>query len=161
MNGRALDLRRAFDASFASPQAPPAAGAEAFLLIRAGGDRCALRIRDVAQLTVDRPVTPVPSRRPELLGLAGLRGAVVPAFSLARLLGSAEGVDPPRWMAMAGDFAVAFEGFERFLRLPPERLSRMDAPRRHVDELILDGPLAAPVVNLSSIRRSVTGRDAR
>ena len=92
-----LALRRAFDRSFAAlpAEAPPF---EDLLTVRAAGDTFALRLRDVAELIAGLLVAPLPSATPHLLGLAGLRGGVVPVFSLASLLGAAGPAGAPRWV---------------------------------------------------------------
>ena len=69
--------------------------------------------------------TIVPAVTPDLLGLAGIRGGIVPVFGLSSILGY--GADPgaPRWMILCGSeepIALAFSDFEGYLRLPRSAL---------------------------------------
>lgn len=114
------DLRGAFDRAFAEPERGAAPAAVDFLEIRVAEQAYLLRLEQVASLHAERKLVRVPSPRPELLGLFGLRGSVVPTYHLGRLLGRAAGL-APRWVAVARapePFAIAFEHFEAYLRLP-------------------------------------------
>jgi purine-binding chemotaxis protein CheW len=120
----ALALRRAFDRTFAASSAAQPLF-EDLLAVRVAGDAFALRLRDVAELVAGLLVVPLPSATPHLLGLAGLRGGVVPVFSLATLLGAAGPTGAPRWAVLcraAEPFALAFDAFEGHLRLPAASL---------------------------------------
>lgn len=111
-------LAREFDLSFA--RAPEAAVEKAdFLAIRVRAAPYALRLAEVGALAVDRKLTPLPSEAPALLGIAGLRGAILPVYDLGSLLGDSS-PSAPRWLALlaGGDLAVAFDAFEGHLRLP-------------------------------------------
>lgn len=115
---KAAELRAAFDRSFASaPEGPTNGGTEPFLAIRIGTQPYAVAHSDVAALLADKRVMPLPSTASELLGVAGLRGAVVPIFSLAALLGLPTGEKAPRWILLAtGEQAgFAFDAFEGHL----------------------------------------------
>lgn len=98
---KAQALREAFDHSFSLP--PPAApeAPENLLAVRIGSDRYALRTRELAGLQLLRRVTPLPGARRGLLGLTGVRGRLVPVFSLAQLLGQAQ-TEAPRWLVICG-----------------------------------------------------------
>jgi chemotaxis signal transduction protein len=117
-------MRDAFDRGFAAP--PPAAtdADDAFLAIRIGGRAFALAVRDVAGLARDRKIVSVPSPVAELLGLAGVRGELVPVYGLAASLGLP--AEPaPSWLALCGDGArvgLAFAELEGQIRRPRERV---------------------------------------
>jgi chemotaxis signal transduction protein len=158
--GLAEALRRQFDAAFA---APPRAGRDArvaLLEIRVGGEPMALRVLELAGLVQARPVTAVPSRRRELLGVAGLRGAIVPVWSLARLLGRGE--DPaPAWIALAGGGAVglAVAALDAHLLVAPASLAPVAAGQgapRHVRELLRREGRPMPVLDVPSLVRAIT-----
>lgn len=159
---RRLDeLRRSFDAAFAEAPATTAEQRIALLSIRVGGDPAAIRVLDTLELLeVDRIVA-VPSRRPELLGLIGLRGAVVPVYSLARLTGRAEG-DPPRWAVLAGSadrIALAFTSFERHVRVAPADVHPVGAiadRSAHVAGAVEIDGVSRPILDVASIARAVT-----
>ncbi|HEX3865810.1 MAG TPA: chemotaxis protein CheW, partial [Gemmatimonadaceae bacterium] len=118
--GAARELRDAFDRSFASPAAPNTDDRENFLMIRVSGDPYAVRLRDIAGVVANQSIASVPTARSDVLGLTGLRGAIVPVFSLAVLLGHGPDPDPPRWMVLSGaddTMAFAFSHFESYVRL--------------------------------------------
>jgi len=73
-------------------KAVPAAVAQSFLTVQVGDERFALPVSDVAEVIRPPAVTRVPLGPPSLLGVANMRGAVMPVVSLHRLLG--RGVSP-------------------------------------------------------------------
>lgn len=118
IEGKIAAMRRLFDESFAVSPPGRAANPEPMLAIGVAGEPFALRVREISGLAVNNEkVVPVPSRVPELLGLTGIRGVVVPVFSLARLLGFDSERGPTRWLVFAGEsqtpIALAFETMER------------------------------------------------
>jgi chemotaxis signal transduction protein len=118
---RAAELRRDFDHSFQLPVLLADGTDEPFLAIRVLGDPYALRVTEVSGLFVDRPVTPLPGPLPELLGIAGFRGALTPVYCLARLLGYETPEPARRWLATIADtraLALAFQGLDGHVRLP-------------------------------------------
>ncbi len=68
-------------------QAAPASVARSFLTVELGGERFALPASDVAEVIRRPAVTRVPLGPSSLLGVANLRGAVMPVVSLHKLLG--------------------------------------------------------------------------
>jgi purine-binding chemotaxis protein CheW len=79
-----------------------------------------VRLDELGGLFVDRPITPLPSPVPQLLGVAGFRGAVVPVYDLAALLGHRR-AGSPRWMVLtsgADAVALAFDSVAGHLRAP-------------------------------------------
>jgi purine-binding chemotaxis protein CheW len=58
------------------------------LSLRSGGETLSLPLAEVVEILQPRPLTRVPHGPPSLLGLANLRGAVVPVISLSALLGA-------------------------------------------------------------------------
>jgi purine-binding chemotaxis protein CheW len=154
---RAASLKAAFDNTFArAPQALETA-TEDLLAIRTGGDPYALRVRELTALLVNRKVVPVPSPRPELLGVAGVRGALVPVYSLASLLGYRANGAVMRWLAVCGRsqaVGLAFDELESFLRLPEPSLhavDRGDATRPHLAEAFRVGPATRRLIDTRSI----------
>jgi chemotaxis signal transduction protein len=122
-------LRREFDRSFAAPASVGAEDTLDLLALRIGGDAYAVLLTDVTGLLVDRRIVPVPTNVPEFVGLIGMRGGVVPVWSLGALLGYGADRETPRWMMLVGDrgggqvLALAFERFDGHLRVPRARLS--------------------------------------
>ena len=120
--GRAAALRDAFDGTFARPPVSGNTEAEDLLAIRVAGQPYALRLNEITGLVSQSPVVAVPAGTPALLGVTGIRGAVVPVFDLPLLLGFAPDPDPP-WLVLCGAepaIGLAFAGFEGYLRLDPE-----------------------------------------
>lgn len=118
-----LPLRREFDQSFALPPPQAAEELEDLLAIRVAGDPYAIRLRDVAGMVAGGKVVPVPSAARDLLGLTGIRGAIVPVFALGPILGYGQASGEPRWMVLCGEgegeiLALAFSDFDGYVRLP-------------------------------------------
>jgi CheW-like protein len=107
---RASELRDAFDRGFAAAPAVDPGTRHELLRIELAGEPYALVLAELSSLHVDLEIVPVPARTPALLGVIALRGAIVPAYDLRRLLGLAA-ARPPRWLAVAGASAFAFDQF--------------------------------------------------
>jgi purine-binding chemotaxis protein CheW len=152
----AADLRAAFDRAFSEPPRAQRPASLDLLAVRLRGAPFALPLAAVAGVFADKPLTRLPAAAPDFLGLAGFRGSVVPVYDLAALLGYAvEGA--PRWLVVAEGAAVAmaFDGFDGYLKLPPDRIARPapgEPSRAHVHELArsADGTLR-PLVDLASV----------
>ncbi len=131
--GRTTRLRIAFDRSFAEPAVGIAPRREHLLTIRVGGQPYAVRLSEVAGVFTGWSVVPVPGPRPELLGVAGHRGDLIPVYSLAALLRPPEPTEPPEpadsvrpggVLLAAGTKPVAF-AFDRtdgHVRMPADAL---------------------------------------
>lgn len=124
---RVAELRTAFDRSFAEPVAGAARRMEHLLTIRVGGRPFAVRLTDVAGVYTGWPVVPVPGPRPELLGIAGHRGDLVPVFDLAALLGVAVPAESGRpgcfvLAASTEPVAFAFDRTDGHVRIPADAL---------------------------------------
>ncbi|HEY8088280.1 MAG TPA: chemotaxis protein CheW [Polyangiaceae bacterium] len=161
--GRATELRRSFDRSFADPPRAAVAVLEDLLTIRVAGDPYALCLAECAGLFADRKVTPLPTTVPELLGLAGSRGALVPVYDLGALLGYPRDASR-RWLVTTAGSAVvglAFDEFEAHVRIDHDAVAEDDSPaRRHADRVahLPDG--ARRVLRVASILDSIDGRAA-
>lgn len=164
---RAAALRHAFDRSFAEPPPPAATACEDLLAIRVAGEPYALRLRDITGLLTTRKVVPVPAATPHLLGLAGVRGDLVPVFDLGALLGRGALAEPPRWLALCGvddRIALAFAEFEGHLRVPQDALRPQDprdAGPRHVEGVVRTDLGARPVVAVPQVLTTIRNRRAR
>lgn len=151
---RAAALRSAFDRSFVAPRRAAASVKEDFLAVRVGGEPYAMRLSEIAGLFVDRWVTPMPAQDAALIGVAGLRGAIVPVYSLPKLLGHPT-TQAPRWLVLsAAAIAFAFEAFDGHLRVPAEVIlpeQAEGAARGHAAEVIRGAGVVRPVLHLSAI----------
>lgn len=154
-------LRREFDRSFARPADIAREEVEAFLAIRIARAPYALRASEIRSLHTDVRWTPAPGRRPGFLGLAGIRGEVVPVFSLAALLGSAPSDAQPRWLVLCGAaslFGLAFDGFDGFRKVPRTSVSPAPPERsgRAVQEAVILDDGARPVIRIGTVLGSAT-----
>jgi len=163
---RAAELRSAFDHSFSVADGglsePDRAAQVDVLTIRVADQRYALRLSEVQAVHAERRLVAVPAPAPELLGLVGLRGLVVPIYDLRLLLGHAAG-PAPRWLALAraaSPIGFAFDSLEAHLRLsshdivmpnPSEARATSPAPGSAVTP---DGP--RPLIHLPSLIERVT-----
>lgn len=178
---RLAELRQAFDRSFVEPPRPALAEFEDLLAVRIGTDPYAVRLAATAGLVADRPVTRLPGAPPELLGVAGLRGAVVPVYDLGTLLGrprAATASDAaPRWLVLvAGSppVAVAFDRLDGHLRVPRNAIAERTAEpsaagasqhnasgasaRQHSAIVRTAGAVRA-VIDLAAVRAAITARN--
>jgi len=124
-NNTASQLRLAFDRSFGLPPLVASPPGEDLLTIRVAGDPYAIRLIDIAEILTDCRIVAVPSVTPDLLGLAGIHGGIIPVFGLSSILGYAPDPGSPRWMILCSSeepFALAFSDFEGYLRLPTSAL---------------------------------------
>jgi purine-binding chemotaxis protein CheW len=160
LSDRARALREAFDRSFADAPRLAQVALEHIIAIRVAGSPYAVRLAEISGLFADRPITPLPGPVPELLGLAGLRAMMVPVYDLGALLGLAR-ADKPRWLVLARGSAplgLAFERFERHLRLPREAIAPATPPRSAVREVARSEDGALPVIHLPSILEAIRER---
>ncbi len=147
------ELRRAFDRTFAEPLRERVEAFEDLLAIRVAGDPYVLRLAEVSGLFADRLVTPLPTPVAPLLGVAGVRGALVPIYDLGALLGYGVG-GPRRWTVSLAQapVGVAFETFEAHLRIPLDAIASDEAGARvHVRQVARTREGVRPVLNLPSV----------
>lgn len=167
VEGKAGELRRAFDRSFALPPPPAAPEACDLLAVRLAGDRYAIRLRDIAGIVVGRKVIPVPAAAPDLLGLAGVRGGVVPVFGLASILGYGQASAAPRWMILCGaddPIALAFSDFDGYLRLPRSALHADEGgrgARQFVDQIAITEAGACAVIGIPLVVATIRNRSGQ
>jgi len=112
---RAAELRAAFDRGFA--EAPPGlAPAHVELLrIRLADAPYGINLSAVASIHVDLHIEPMPRTSEELLGVAVVRGTIVPIYDLRRLVGVST-AGKPRWIVLASGRGFAFDGFDGLVR---------------------------------------------
>ncbi|MQA29588.1 MAG: chemotaxis protein CheW [Luteitalea sp.] len=163
---RADELRQAFDHSFALAPASQTDTAivQTLLTVRVGSQPYAVRLAELSGLYVDKPVTWLPGPVPELLGVAGLRGTILPVYDLGMLLGRPRAATP-RWLLMTAGTPVglAVEDFDGYLSVRLEAIVpevRAEARQRHVREVVRTADLVLPLVSLASVLESITNRAA-
>ncbi|MBS2024383.1 MAG: chemotaxis protein CheW [Deltaproteobacteria bacterium] len=150
------ELRRAFDASFAAAPASASEDTADLLALRLAGDAHAVRLEELTGLVRVPKLLPVPARAPAFLGLVGLRGLLVPVFSLAEVLGYPAPREVPRWMLLCGKsepLGLAFDDFEAFLRLPLSAITRLapGAQRPCVLEVVQARDEAKSIIDLARV----------
>lgn len=166
-NERLTELRRVFDASFALPPPPRDDDLVDLLAVTADTDSLAVPLAAMAGLAADRSVTPLPGSPPDLLGVAGLRGHLVPVYDLARVLdpgraSRTNGGATVRWMVLAAGtptFAVAVDRVDGHLRVPRDAIAEPAAGAHSATGPVVhatDGP--RPVVDLTAVRHRITAR---
>lgn len=151
----ALRLRRDFDASFSHAAAASGIPPEDLLVLGVAGNTYAVRVSEIAGVFKDRGVTRLPSPRAESLGLAGIRGAIIPVYDLRVLLGYPSG-GSSRWLLLAfapEPLAFAFDSFSGQLRVPREHreLAPPESPRRHVKRAVRIGDVVRQVIDVGSL----------
>jgi chemotaxis signal transduction protein len=153
---RVADLRSAFDRAFGEPPAVATTITEDLLGIRIAGDPYALVVSELSGVVSGRKVVALPSRRAELLGVAGIRGGVVPVYALAGLLGYDAAPSAAAWLALCGStdpVALAFDQLEGFLRVPRADLhatDRAETARRHVTQVVRVAGITRRVIDTRS-----------
>jgi purine-binding chemotaxis protein CheW len=161
----AAELRAAFDRTYALPaQFQEAKRNEDLLAIRLAGNAYAIKVSEISGLANDRKTIALPSTIPELLGVAGIRGELVPVYSLAALMEVNRGPDETRWLALCGakePIGLAFTEFEGYLQVPLSDLyaaGQENLKRGHVREVARTAGLVRSVLNISSILETVRRR---
>ncbi|MBL9037550.1 MAG: chemotaxis protein CheW [Archangium sp.] len=156
-------LRRDFDQAFALPITRLADVNERFVTLRVSGMRHAVRVRELSGLSVIRHITTVPRGAPGLLGLVGLRGALVPVYSLAALLNGGAPERVARWLLLHGaganiiGFAASeFDGYAEIPRATVHRLAASEASRSHVKEVTHAEGHALGVIDLAAVAQVVS-----
>jgi purine-binding chemotaxis protein CheW len=140
-------LRKNFDDTFA--HAPAVASPQAEMLVfSVGGSDRAVRLGQIASVSRNPGTVAIPARAEAFLGVAGMRGAVVPVFSLAELLGVPDtGSD---WLLMVRGgttqetIAFACEAIRGYVRVEEDK--------NRTAEVVKVGTEYYPVVDLHALR---------
>jgi chemotaxis signal transduction protein len=164
LTARVQALRESFDRSFAEPARLDVTPMEDLLAVRIGQDVFAIRLSQVAGLHAGKKMTRVPGADPALLGLAGFRGTMHPVYSLAALLGRLAEASP-RWLviAAAAPVALAFDGFERHLRVASATIRPRDASAQDhpfARDFVPIQQFVRPILHLPSILDAIGARQA-
>lgn len=159
---RAAELRRVFDEERALPfGARSVEEAESLISIRVCGDAYVMRTSEMSGLVPDRQIVGFPTSVPELLGIAAVRGVVLPVYSLAAMLGYAVETEQPRWLVVCGTdqpLALAFSGFEGYLRVPLDQFymaEQKDVARTRVQHVVHRAGMVRAVVSIPLIREAI------
>jgi chemotaxis signal transduction protein len=154
-------LHLGFDQAFARPPAPPAEDREDLLALRVGDERYALRVRESTGLLRCGRIVPLPGPLPELLGITGIRGGLVPVYSLAALLGRGAAAEAPHWLVLCerdDPVALAVGDLEGLWQAPRAELCPAGgAGSGHIVE-IAPGPPPRAILSIPSVMRAVRQR---
>ena len=160
ISDRALEMRRAFDRSFAEPVRATVPETADFIAIRLGEDSYAVAMEEIGGLHADVAVTPCPSPFSEFLGLAAFRGALAPVYDLAALCGYPAG--DARWLLLAkgGEIAFAFVNFEKHFRIERSAIAspQQGVGGRHTSGVAARADTALPIISLSSLIADLADR---
>ncbi len=107
----------------------------AHVVMRAGGQLCALEATRVEEVMRPLPYTPLPADEPGVLGVAVVRGRPCPVFALADLIGRPRGV-PTRWVVARAEarwVALAVDEVFGVHRLPEDAGQRWIIDGRRID----------------------------
>ncbi len=164
--GKTADLPAAADPLVAGEQD---VASENLLIFRLAGESFALRLASVAEIIRLPDLAHMPLVPPSLLGLANLRGIVLPVISLRALLQlpGIEANEQTRVIVMRGDAAVGFvvDWVDRLLALAAHQLEHDDAGAGTTDPALLDGTIKGSegqsTIKLLNPSRLLSGQFAR
>lgn len=160
---KARELRRSFERSFGLPRLSAKAASEDLVLIRISGRRYALRMAELRGLHPGCRITPLPSADPALLGIVGIRGQLVPTYSLPALLGGGEQSNETHWLVICGcpgaALALAFDEFTGSVRVSESDLFMPPASETlppYIAQLARIGHDVCYVISTGSILQAMT-----
>ena len=124
----AMQLKEAFDLTFARPVQAEDGHMQDYLLIKVDGRSHALPLADTASLMPIGWITPMPSGVKALRGIASYKDRLLPAYDLRELLGYPS-THAPRWQVRTRDtnLLLVFDNFIRHLRCGSDALKRLSA----------------------------------
>lgn len=161
MVSHAETLRREFDESFATLARATDTEVEALLAIRIGDSPYALRVLELGGTAAGQRITPVPSPERALLGLAAIRGAIVPVFDLAVVLEEPGARGPLRWLALSSGqdpVAFAFAELEGHLKVKTSELGQIEnTSERLIANVVRTHSGLRPVLRIEALVDAVRG----
>jgi chemotaxis signal transduction protein len=162
LHQRAAELRRAFDADFARPLTSESTVFVDLVAIRVGDASYALRLSEISGLFASRKIEWLPTSVPGLLGLTGLRGALLPVYDLGSLLGAPPGPSDSHWIVVTADKTVGlvFDDCEGHQRVPREDIfsKESNGRERHVREVVRLRGTTRPMVSVASVLAEIVRR---
>lgn len=165
VSGKAAELRKAFDHARSLPlDSSIEAARESLLALRVAGVPYAVRVSEVSGVAHGRKLVPLPGPLPELLGLVGIRGGILPVYSLAALLGYPQESGDVPWLLLCGSkdsAGFAFREFEGSMRVLPSQMYEAEATAespKHARQAVREGELVRPLINIFNLLESIRAR---
>jgi chemotaxis signal transduction protein len=161
---RLAELRQGFDRGFAAPPATATAATVGLLAIRIAAGSHAIRMGEISEVQPAPRLVTLPGARPEMMGLAGIRGRLVPVYNLAALLGHDE-PGTKNWVAVCGmdePLGIGFDELEGYIQVLPTDLypaAEVERSRGQVREVLHRDGASRMVVSVSSIVSTLRLRD--
>jgi chemotaxis signal transduction protein len=158
---RLIELRSAFDRTFAEPPPVAESARVRLLAIRIGDHGCAVRLEQVSGLEKSRRLVSLPGTPAAFVGLMGLRGVLLPIFSLARLFGEEPSAAEP-WVLVCGErdpIGLAVASFDGHVEVAPADVVPVPAPvssRRYVNGQVRIRDVETGVVDVASVIEDIT-----
>lgn len=158
---RIQSLRASFDQAFAEPIARRHSLPINLLAVRVGGEHLALRIDDLAGISLDRKCIALAGSIPQLAGVAGMRGKLLAVYRLGALLDCEGKAGSEPWIAQCREdpsVGLSFDELESHIRADPTGLHTVvpgEGHTKHVKEFLRDGSTVRAVVNIPLVLQSI------
>lgn len=149
------ELRANFDATFAEPAPTTDAGSRLRTLrIKVGERRMVLLASQLAALFPERTLYALPGAPQNLLGVAEVRGGLVPVHCLRTLLGDPRNEDIGWIAVLRGEpsLALAFDTLEGQETASARDLAPIQDGSRFTTQQVGRGRTALPIVDLDAVR---------
>ncbi|HEY8943537.1 MAG TPA: chemotaxis protein CheW, partial [Polyangiaceae bacterium] len=121
----------------------------------------ALRLTEVAGLFTSRRITRLPGPLPELLGLAGFRGVIVPVYDLPRLLGYGALPSAPGALVLTDTspaVALAFEATPEHFTVRPAEVVPDETVGKAVRGAVAYRGLMHPILDVPALVAAIRAR---
>jgi len=132
---------------------------EPMIAFRTAGVALAVRVHHITGITKRGVILPVPSTVPELLGVAVVRGVLVPVFNLAALLGLPPSAEL-QWFLLTNretPVAFAFDGLDGRVEVERAHLyvDETASQRKHTHELAEVGSTVRAVIDVPGLMEAI------
>ncbi|BCJ92243.1 hypothetical protein IZ6_29780 [Terrihabitans soli] len=153
---RAAEMRAEFDRIFADESRVETALYCDVVIVEAGAQLCAIRLSELSGIVAGKTIVPVPGASVALRGVAGIRGAILPVYDLAVLIGRPPAASP-RWLAVAASasLALSFDRFERQLRIEESCFLASAPQSAHRGGVVRSDAYSGPVLDLGAILKDI------
>jgi chemotaxis signal transduction protein len=158
-------LQTEFDRAFAAPPViRQSEQEEHFLALRVATEPYVVRIREIAAIARQRKTITLPGTVPEFLGITGVRGASLPVYSLAALLGLGREPRESKWLLLCGHedpVALTFAEIEGHYTIRSAEVFSADRAanaRSVIGQFVAIGEAAWPIISLPALIAAVKKR---